>query len=347
VAYTDLSAIKFTQYYYVVSAVSAYGESPDSSPEATATPTGTYAPTAYEPFNYGSLANNDASTASGFTGNWTIGGSVSIIGNLSYPALPTANSSFQQLPGGQRDTVSLATPLSGGTKFVSFLYNQAGDNGGNVNGLFLPGSGSTSLFVGLTAPFSGTAGSFGLASVVTANGSATGLSSLLGQLNGGLNYNQTNFIVVGIEFNTSGNNDTVSLWINPPAGVTALPAANLTVSSYDVGSITGVGFNFQGGGAVEQYDEIRVGDTYGDVSGYAVSSVNTTPTNIVSVVSGSQLTLSWPADHTGWKLQSQTNNLNTGISGTWFDVAGSTSTNEMTFTIDPANPTVFYRMTYP
>ena len=199
----------------------------------------------------------------------------------------------------------------------------------------------------MTAPFSGIAGSFGLASVATANGSATGLSSLLGQQSGSLNYNQTNFIVVGIEFNTSGNNDTVSVWINPTAGVVSLPAANLVVSNYDVGSITGIGFNFQGGGAVEQYDEIRIGDAYGDVSGYVASSVNTTPTNIVSVVSGNQLTLSWPTDHTGWKLQSQTNDLSTGISGTWFDVAGSTATNEMTFTIDPANPTVFYRMMYP
>jgi hypothetical protein len=29
-----------------------------------------------------------------------------------------------------------------------------------------------------------------------------------------MNYNQTNLIVVRIDFNTSGNNDTVSLWLN-------------------------------------------------------------------------------------------------------------------------------------
>jgi len=77
-----------------------------------------------------------------------------------------------------------------------------------------------------------------------------------------------------------------------------------------------------------------------------VVGVNTTPTNIVTSVSGHQLTISWPADHTGWKLQSQTNDLSTGLSATWYDVAGSTTTNQMTFTIDPANPTVFYRMMY-
>ncbi len=355
VAYTDLTAIKFIQYYYVVSAVSAYGEGDDSSPEATATPTGTYAPTAYEPFNYGTLANGNVSTASGFTGNWTIGGAVSIIGNLTYPSLATGNNAFQQLPGGQRDTVSLAAPLASGTKYISFLYNQTGDNGGNRNGLYLPGSGATSLFVG-PYPWSGVAGVLTLSSVVTAGGSATGTGATLAQMPGPtqlMNYNQTNLIVLRIDFNTSGTNDTVSLWLNPvagavtPAGNINDPSPDLVVTTYDVGTITGIGFNFQAGGAFEQFDEIRVGDTYGDVSGYVASSVNTSPTNIVTSLTGDQLTLTWPADHTGWKLQSQTNDLGTGLTATWTDVAGSAATNQMTFTIDPASPTVFYRMIYP
>lgn len=76
------------------------------------------------------------------------------------------------------------------------------------------------------------------------------------------------------------------------------------------------------------------------------SGVNTTPTNIATSVSGNQLTLTWPADHTGWTLQSQTNSINTGLSTTWYNVPGSTTINQMTFTINPANPTVFYRLKY-
>jgi len=76
------------------------------------------------------------------------------------------------------------------------------------------------------------------------------------------------------------------------------------------------------------------------------NGVNTTPTNIVTSISGNQLTLSWPADHIGWSLQSQTNSRNVGLSATWYDVAGSTATNQMTFTMNPTNPTVFYRMKY-
>src|SRR5262249_4641106 len=54
-----------------------------------------------------------------------------------------------------------------------------------------------------------------------------------------------------------------------------------------------------------------------------IGSLNTTPTNLAFVVSGSQLTLSWPADHIGWRLQVQTNSLNVGVSGNWVDVPGS------------------------
>jgi hypothetical protein len=77
-----------------------------------------------------------------------------------------------------------------------------------------------------------------------------------------------------------------------------------------------------------------------------VSPVNASPTNIVVSVSGNQLTLSWPADHTGWTLQAQTNSLNTGLSDNWYDVPGSTTTNQMTFTIDPTQPAVFYQLEY-
>ncbi|HSY17395.1 MAG TPA: hypothetical protein VK815_03635 [Candidatus Acidoferrales bacterium] len=77
------------------------------------------------------------------------------------------------------------------------------------------------------------------------------------------------------------------------------------------------------------------------------ASVNTAPTNITTAVSGNLLTLSWPADHTGWRLQVQTNTLGAGLGTNWADVAGSTTVNSVNATINPANGTVFYRMVYP
>jgi fibronectin-binding autotransporter adhesin len=72
--------------------------------------------------------------------------------------------------------------------------------------------------------------------------------------------------------------------------------------------------------------------------------VNPTPTNITARVNGSNLELSWPADHTGWTLQVQTNNLNVGLSNNWVDMPGSTSVDSVTNTINPTNGAVFYRM---
>ena len=78
-----------------------------------------------------------------------------------------------------------------------------------------------------------------------------------------------------------------------------------------------------------------------------VSSVNQTPTNLLTSVSGNTLTLSWPADHIGWRLQVQTNGLAIGLNTNWSDVAGASATNSVDQAINPANGSVFYRMIYP
>lgn len=77
------------------------------------------------------------------------------------------------------------------------------------------------------------------------------------------------------------------------------------------------------------------------------STLPQTPTNIVVTTSGNAMTLSWPQDYTGWRLLAQTNNLNVGLSTNWAIVSGSTSTNSVTITNDPANPSVFYKLSYP
>jgi autotransporter-associated beta strand protein len=73
--------------------------------------------------------------------------------------------------------------------------------------------------------------------------------------------------------------------------------------------------------------------------------VNTTPTNIVAVVNGNQLQLSWPADHTGWSLQ--TNAVGVTVTNAWFVYPGSSATNSVSITLDPTKSNVFYRMVYP
>jgi hypothetical protein len=49
----------------------------------------------------------------------------------------------------------------------------------------------------------------------------------------------------------------------------------------------------------------------------------------------------------GWILQCQTNSASIGISSNWVDVPGSSSVTSENYTIDPVNPTVFYRLRKP
>ena len=83
------------------------------------------------------------------------------------------------------------------------------------------------------------------------------------------------------------------------------------------------------------------------VSLTVTNAVDLTPTNIVATVTNNNLYLTWPLDHTGWRLQAQTNPPSMGLSGNWFDVMGASSTNQVVVPINPAVGSVFYRMVYP
>ena len=70
-------------------------------------------------------------------------------------------------------------------------------------------------------------------------------------------------------------------------------------------------------------------------------------TNLNFQVNGDQLHLSWPTDHLGWRLQIQTNDLNTGLGTNWVDWPDSTNIFQKNIFIDSANGSVFLRLVYP
>lgn len=87
--------------------------------------------------------------------------------------------------------------------------------------------------------------------------------------------------------------------------------------------------------------------TNGVLSVVTLSSIATNPTNLTSVVSGTTLTLSWPPDHLGWFLQTQTNSRSIGLTvptNTWHDIAGSDTVTNTVITLDKVSPTVFFRL---
>src|SRR5579885_1279313 len=85
-----------------------------------------------------------------------------------------------------------------------------------------------------------------------------------------------------------------------------------------------------------------------DLAGPDVLSVprSVAVTNISLATGNGQLMLSWPADHIGWRLQVQTNALNTGLGTNWMEVMGSSRTNEVILPVDAVPGGVFYRLVY-
>jgi hypothetical protein len=75
--------------------------------------------------------------------------------------------------------------------------------------------------------------------------------------------------------------------------------------------------------------------------------VNTSLPTLLWQVAGGQIQFGWPTDHTGWRLQAQTNAPNAGLGGNWVTVSGSTLTNQIKLPVSPANGSVFYRLVYP
>jgi len=92
-----------------------------------------------------------------------------------------------------------------------------------------------------------------------------------------------------------------------------------------------------------------------DINQIAVNTTLTAPTPPVSLMPASivcqwmagQLQLSWPADHLGWRLQSQTNSLGSGLGTNWTTVANSTNVDQLNIVISATNGAVFYRLVYP
>jgi len=77
-----------------------------------------------------------------------------------------------------------------------------------------------------------------------------------------------------------------------------------------------------------------------------MSSVSTASTNLIWNVTGTNMQLSWPGDHIGWRLQVQTNTLNVGLGTNWTDVAGSSLTNVVIIPMNMTQGGEFYRLIY-
>ena len=236
----------------------------------------------------------------------------------------------------QSDGTVLANANASGTQTYNGIIS--GDGGFISRGTGVAILNGVNTYAGGTTP---TAGAIGLG-----NNAALGT----GPLN--LAAETPNTTGSGTVF-AAGGSRTIANLIQYPGGTNNQP---LIITITNLGATLQVGDTFTlfskamsngaamtvtGGGAVWT-NKLAVHGTIQVIPG-----VNTSPTNITAKVNGSNLEMTWPADHIGWRLQAQTNGLATGLRTNWVDVPNTATVNAVTNPINAANGGVFYRMVYP
>ncbi|MEY4916714.1 MAG: hypothetical protein RL616_627 [Verrucomicrobiota bacterium] len=232
---------------------------------------------------------------------------------------------------------SISIGASGGATFDLNGFNQAltGLNDGAANAKLVTNSAATLSTLTMN-----------LAAASTYSGVIAGKLALVANGTGSLLLSGTN----NYTGNTTVNGGTLELAVASIATnttVTVAAGATLQLDFIETNRIASLVLN--GVAQTAGVYNTTTSPTFitGSGSLLVAPSVSTTSTNIVAKVNGGNLELTWPADHTGWRLQVQTNALASGLNTNWSDVPGAASVNSVTNIINAANGSVFYRMVYP
>jgi PKD repeat protein len=217
-----------------------------------------------------------------------------------------------------------------------------------------------------------TAGTYTVSQTVTGPGGTASVTNV--------NY----IVVTNVAPVLSTNAFLASLAVNPPAGTLPGFATNVysysvtnayvnnpvqvTASSADTNATMTLTFNTVSAGSLtngvaggNQTLVLPTNTVVVQVVSQDLSQTNTYTVNVLlqpsqtvpkltNSVSGNNLVLSWPADHLGYRLLVQTNNLNKGVSANisdWGTVAGSTTNTSMSIQIIKATNNAYYRLVNP
>lgn len=319
------------------------------------------------------LLINDSTTTLLGSGTVFASGGARVIGNPIQYANSTNNITL--IIGGT-NSLTFTGPFSlqgndglyvAGTNRIVQADNTAGSTlsgviGDNGFGIGLVKTGTNSLFLNANNTYSGlTTVSAGVLA-----GSGTIAGSVLVQTNARIGGGSS----VGIGTLTINGNLTITnggggyFRVNRSGSASDKASVTGTLASSGTGTITvtNLGTTLQVGDTFTLFNKPVTGGSTLVVTGGGVAwanmlaangtiqvipGVDTNPTNITTVVNNGNLELSWPANHTGWHLQVQTNTLAIGLGTNWVVIPNTDLSNSYTNPISPGNGSVFYRMIYP
>jgi hypothetical protein len=144
-----------------------------------------------------------------------------------------------------------------------------------------------------------------------------------------------------IALNWSGTNKFYNVYRGAiPGGPFTLIATQLTGATYIDNAVTnGISCFY----VVTGLNILGVESAYSaEVSALPVSL---SPPRFNLALTGGELQFAWPADHTGWRLMMNTNNL--GNPADWTAVSNSAATNQIWIPFKPAQNDAFFRLVYP
>ena len=350
ISFTDTNVNNGTTYYYAVSAVNSLGESPNSVPASVV-------PQTYYQVNSGGGAASPFIADAFFSGGTT--GSTSAAIDTSGVTNPAPQAVYQT-ERWNNNTYTFPNLIAGTSykvrlHFAEIYYNAAGIRIFNV---FING---TQVLTNLDI-FAAT-GAMDKATVREFTATANGSGQIIIQ-----------YINIPGKDNAKSSGIEILPLLAAPTGLTATLtsngqvklswAASTNATSYNVKLATVSGGTYTTSTNVTDLVCTNTGLVNGTLYYFVVSAVNsfgestnsdqvsarpvsTASPQITFGNEGGQIYVGWPADHTGWWLQMQTNSIDEGLGTNWVNVLDSDATNQISIPINTVSGSAFFRLVFP